>query len=398
VAGSFSLLVSLVLSVPIASSARPLVAAAGPVEVPPLGVSGVPVGEVARPSELPKDVLLEPPSDAVPVKESWDARLKRERAAAANPTVVGFDAKLSVEDPTARTSHGTTYHNLDGTWTTVIDDHAVNFLSNGVWEKIDPRVVPTRAGTWVTKANDFVLTFSSRAIKFASGEESVSWVPAGVGLPEPEVSEDGLTVTYREVWPGVDLRYRLETDMVIEEIVIRDAASVPVDGSFAFDVSGPGVKADDNGSLTFEGALGEDVVFGGVEVFDADGLPISTPDDVALTVGDRRVNGAGTVDLLSVVVDPAWAAKLPADAFPLVVDPTLAFGASIRVATSSNGGTCATNPLCDTARVGNLYTTVNRFWRTGVGFSYEAYLPTSTVASQLTAASLYMAYVSGATA
>ncbi|MEQ1872242.1 MAG: PA14 domain-containing protein [Ilumatobacteraceae bacterium] len=330
------------------------------------------------------------------MNESLDERLKREQAAAPKPAVVGFDANLSVEDPDGRTSHGTTYKNVDGTWTSVIDDNAVHYLVDGEWQKIDPRVIPTRTGEWVTKASDHVVTFSSKSIGLAVGTESVSWVPAEAALPTPQVSEDGLTVTYPNVWPGVDLRYRLSTDMVAEEIVISDTKSVPVDGSFAFDVTGPGLKTDGDGAASFEGAFGEGVGVGRVEVFDTHGLPISDAENVSLTVGDRKTSGNDKVDRLTVTVDPAWVSQLPADAFPLVVDPSVPyFGPSVRVATSNVGGTCSTNPLCDSARIGNIWTTVNRYWRTGVQFNYAAYLPTSTVASQLTSATLKMGYMSG---
>ncbi|MCE9623255.1 MAG: hypothetical protein K8R99_13010 [Actinomycetia bacterium] len=368
-------------------------AVAGPVEVPPLGVSGTPVGEVAKSEELPKDVLTEPPTDAVPVKESWATRLKREQAAAAKPSVVGFDEALSVEDESARSAYGTTFTNADGTQTTVIDDHLVHYLVDGKWQPIDPRVVQSGDGVWVTKANDRVATFSSKAIELASPRGAVRWVPEGVSLPEPEVSKDGLTVTYRQVWPGVDLVYRLETDMVKEEIVISDLASVPADGSFAFEVSGPGLQVDSKDALSFEGELGTDLFFGAVEVLNAGRLPISTPEVVSVEVADRRISGSSKVDSLRVGIDPEWAAGLPATAFPLIVDPTTGWGSWIQNAEASNYAFCGTNPFCNKARVGNFYWSgVNSYWHTGLGFDYSAYLPTSTVASQLQAASLHMSF------
>lgn len=71
---------------------------AEPVDVPPLEVTGTPKGEELRPQDVPEGVLLEPPSDAVPVEESWNERLEREREAAPSPEVVGFDEQLSDED------------------------------------------------------------------------------------------------------------------------------------------------------------------------------------------------------------------------------------------------------------------------------------------------------------
>lgn len=102
------------------------------VEIPPLGVTGTPKGEELRSEPLSDDVLLESPTDAVPLNESRDERLKREQAAAPKPAVVGFDAELSVEDPASRSAYGTTYKNVDGSWTTVIDDtkHRSGYLAS----------------------------------------------------------------------------------------------------------------------------------------------------------------------------------------------------------------------------------------------------------------------------
>jgi len=54
--------------------------------------------------------------------------------------------------------------------------------------------------------------------------------------------------------------------------------------------------------------------------------------------------------------------------------------------------------MCNHARVGNLnWAGALSLWHTGVTFDYTAYLPTATVASQLTAAKLQLSYVLGAT-
>ena len=143
------------------------------------------------------------------------------------------------------------------------------------------------------------------------------WTPVDGVLSDPVVSDDGLTVTYREVWPGVDLRYRLSTDAVKEDIVVSSAAVLPADGVFRFDVAGPGVQDDGSGHLRFEGALASDFSIGEVEVEDSAGLPISFADQVSQSVGGRR-NGLGgdRVDTVSIGVDPGWVAGLPASAFP----------------------------------------------------------------------------------
>ena len=363
----------------------------------PLGVSGSPQGETLKSVPLPDDVLLEPPTDALPSSESLDDRLQRERAAAVEPAVAGFDEKLSREVVTDRTANSSTFQNLDGTFTTKIENTTLHYQVGDRWELLDPRLVK-RDGVWQTAASDRVVTFSTEGVVLSSPKGEIAFAPSGVSLPEPSVSSDGLTVTYFQVWPGVDLRYRVSSDMVKEEIVIADRASIPVDGSFVFDVTGPGVSRAANGSVVVDGALGSDVRFGAVEVLNAQGLPISDPSVVRAEVGERSVLGKGSVDQLLVGVDPAWAAGLAPSAFPLVIDPTTYWGPWIQNATDHLGTGCPTNPGCARARVGNLnWGGGASYWHTVSSFDYSAYLPTSAVASQLQSASLQVAYMSGAT-
>ena len=400
VAAVFALAASSVVSADLTfSPAGPsVVAAAGLVTPPPLGVSGTPQGEAPSVEKAPTDVLRTAPSVGVPVEESLDDRLAREVLAADKPAVAGYDKALSVEDQSQRTAFGALYDNVDGTQSVVIGDRLVNYQVNGNWQKIDPRVVQNAAGVWVTKANDRVARFSSRFIELSAGDQRIRWVPSGVSLPDPEVSQDGLTVTYRAVWPGVDLRYLLSTDMLKEEIVVSDASAIPADGLFAFDVSGPGLSIDKKGAVTIDGELGAQIFFGGVEIRSAAGLPIPNAKGASLDVTGRREVGGEKVDRLTVAVDPVWAASLPANAFPLVVDPTNYWAAFIQNAEDHNLGPCPTNPMCNHARVGNLnWAGALSLWHTGVTFDYTAYLPTATVASQLTAATLQLSYALGAT-
>ena len=364
----------------------------------PLGVSGEAVGESLKADPVADDVLVEPPSDAVPSDESLEERLDRERAASVEPAVEGFDEVRSVEDVSERSEFASTYENVDGTSTMIVENKPVHFRSNGRWVRIEPQVV-RKNGEWVTKAGDRLAKFSSKRIELVGRTGSVRFAPAGVVLPEPVVSDGGLTVTYPQVWPGVDLRYRLETDSVKEEIVINDPSAVPLDGSFAFEVSGPGLRKNADGRVGVEGALGSELFFGDAEVFDAKGAPISGPDQVRIEVGDRKDDGNGKIDRLTVGVDPVWAVSLPADAFPLVLDPTLGWNTWQQVATDNWGIQCSTNPACNRSRVGNSWwgPGQDHFWHSVVQYDYSAVLPTASVQSQLYNASLHISYAGGVT-
>ena len=255
-----------------------------------------------------------------------------------------------------------------------------------------------QSGVWETAAGDHIARFDSKFIELSSGKGRVRFAPQGVTLPTPVVSVDGLTVTYPEVWPGVDLRYRLLTDAVKEEIVITDARALPAGGRFLFDVSGPGLKKDENGNVRIEGELGTDLLLSGVVVYSAEGLPVSNPTVVSTSLGDRRENGNDKIDSLAVGVDPVWAGALPKSAFPLVVDPGYYWAPFIQVAESQPGWSCGTNPNCPHASVGNSFLFGgDQMWRTAFGYDYTAFLPTSTVASVLTKAEIVMTYSSGTT-
>ena len=79
----------------ISRALAPSAAAAGVVSPLPLGVTGTAQGEVPPTDPAPTDVLLTPPSRGVPVDESLDERLARERAAAPRPAVA-FDLTTDV--------------------------------------------------------------------------------------------------------------------------------------------------------------------------------------------------------------------------------------------------------------------------------------------------------------
>jgi RHS repeat-associated protein len=323
-----------------------------------------------------------------------DEVLAGENARTAGDAPAGFVEGSSVEDASARTEYSTTFANPDGSRTTIIDDHAVHYLDGTRWERIDARL-RRRGNAWETTASSRIARFSNREVQLSSGRGRVSFAPRDRTLPEPLVSSDGLIVTYPQVWPGVDLRYRLGTDYVKEELVVASATSIPSDG-FTFDVNGPGLRLDE-GRLRIEGALGNELFFSGVEVLDAAGTPISAPEDVAVELARKGANDRGRIDGLTIGVDAEWVASLPEDAFPIVVDPSNYWGPFIQNATANGGWWCPGNPFCNHTRVGNSLAGGDRYWRTGTSYDYSAYVPTATVESQLYSASLLLTHRGGVT-
>ena len=246
--------------------------------------------------------------------------------------------------------------------------------------EIDARVVEDKAkkGEWVTSASEVVARFSSKGVEISSGNERIRMAPSGVVLPEPIVSDGGLTVTYAAVWPGVDLRYRLSPNTVKEEIVLASPAAA-VD-TFTFDVKGPGLKRRDGGGVVIEGLLGAQLGFGELQVFDRNGLPVAGPERGGL-IADDAVVVPGSQDKsnkLTVSLQPGWLQTIPADLYPLVIDPTVfgPYGQFEQVAWGNYGNVCSLP--CAHSRVGNNpFMGANVNWRSLVRFDYTGILPSA---------------------
>ena len=208
--------------------------------------------------------------------------------------------------------------------------------ADGRWAEIDVSVAPVEgvAGVVSTRAGPWSATFApvgpgvGGVSVVAADGDVLSWRPSAMtATVAPKVSEDGLMVTYRGVWPGVDLRYRLSTVGIAEEMVLT---SPEAQGVFAFDVDQrlvrDGVAEAEAAKLdklpdvqrrisrfSIEGVDG--IELGAPKMLTGDGVPLSDAPVVSLA-GD-----AGKGSVWTVGVDDAWLKSQPVDAFPLVLDP-----------------------------------------------------------------------------
>jgi len=139
----------------------------------------------------------------------------------------GFVAGKSVEDRSLRTQTVKTFLNPDGTHTSQISSIPVHYWDGQAWEDIDNHIVAEagRSGVLRNKANGFAVRFAPAGSGLSIEDDGTSFTMAPQGANRrsvtPSVGTDGLTVLYRDVWPGVDLRYQVEADHVKEEIVVR---------------------------------------------------------------------------------------------------------------------------------------------------------------------------------
>lgn len=240
-------------------------------------------------------------------------------------TAAAVSAGPRVEVPALRSRTADTFRNADGSFTTTVSSHSVNYKdSAGMWQPIGVNLVPSvQAGyAWANGANRFKVDFKSSATSdFARLE--IGGVPVALSLIGATAAAGraaGSGFAYDSVLPGVDLRYDVTSDDVKESLVLHDA-SAPTDYRFRLRPLGPPLQAEEqfDGSWVFRASAKGPVLF-------ALAAPSATDASGAAPLGQGRVSmsvqqsgGAFTVD---VAVDKAWLQD-PARQFPVTVDPSV---------------------------------------------------------------------------
>ena len=302
-----------------------------------------------------------------------------------------------------RTATSQVFENSDGTHTIRLFDEPRFFESGDGWAEIDNTVVPdaSRLGVLTNAANSWSVEFApldEGGVRITSEAGSVSFAPVGGAavVPVAGAGEDADTVTYREVWPGVDLVYTVAGDRVKEDIILRDPAGAR--SAYEFAVAGVDVASTptESGALAMDTATGDRLWLAPPMVTGGDGRPLldagptlsSRPRELA---GDQGVsalpgrpgdgvlgelNGERVTDVLSVGVDPTWLEAQPASAYPIRLDPTVVLftGSDAWRSYASNGYSCGSAEGCH-ARAGNSRpSNTDLYWRSVVHFPYESYL------------------------
>ena len=224
--------------------------------------------------------------------------------------------------------------------------------------------------------------------------ERVRFGLAGAGESRAEVA--GSKVTYPGIEPGVDAVYEVTTGSVKETLVVEDRGAA-ADGVWEFGLSLPQ-------------GLSPKLVDGDVLLRDGDGttaitIPIPYVWDSSATEARAAadVNGRWEVEHVSgarearenqpsrwtlrLVVDGAWLED-PARVYPVMVDPTVAYGPS-GYRSLSTQGVVAVDP---NIRIGNTRTTTG-IWRTRIAYPYE-----QLFGRQITNAWVHTVFLDGAVA
>src|SRR5688500_626164 len=228
-----------------------------------------------------------------------------------SPPRASADVGVRRELPELRTEFSNTYANADGTKTTLISSRPVNFATASGWAPINATLVADVAGSGSgvvrTVANSWTAAFAPDGVRVRDGEHELALLPVDGTAQTPRVGVDGSSVTYDEVWPGVDLRYRVLADELKEEIVLTRR---PDANAFAFATS-TAFEADPDapGGLRPVGPLASAWRVPPPEVLDAGGMPV---DGAVAQFTATAAAGADAGAEVVVTVDPAWLDSLGA--------------------------------------------------------------------------------------
>ena len=341
----------------------------------------------------------------------------QENAAAdiGNPKT-GFDPARSMEIASERTEFSSVFANPDGTRSVRVGNTPQNYqLADKTWAPIDPQLVPdpVHPGEFDATKNVFTVHVDTSGVTVRSPSGRLLTMAPAAPLPAPVLSPDRTSVTYPEVWPGVDVRYEVTNFGVSKAIVIKrpDAQT-----AFPLIYAGAQVQKDAKGALSLVGPIADEMVLGQVEVSDSTGVPVTSDAAPSTSVlngpapqGPPALASTPAVSsTVTLAINSKWLSSLPAAAFPVVVDPGVTIGHmanwsyawALRWSTGLQTA-CATapgNPNCPYVQVGNAFTTGVLQWRSVFAFDYSAYLPSAAWDSRLYSASINLTQVSGSTA
>jgi RHS repeat-associated protein len=219
-----------------------------------------------------------------------------------------------------RTATTKVYANADGSRSLEESLHPSSYQdSNGNWQDIDTTLFQdAKTGHWKSGANDWTTNFgdvsATSGVQLIRGAQTLSFKPVGGSTVSPVVSGNSpqQVITYRNVWPGVDVNYTVTTDALKETLVIKSKLAAT---TFNFDTSGANLTPDaslGSGWFKMDGDLSNFRIAAPTIATQTQGVVGAQP-YVTQTLNGSR---------LTVAVDSKWFSNLQTSDFPLNVDPT----------------------------------------------------------------------------
>ena len=319
----------------------------------------------------------------------------------------------------ARTATSTTYLNKDGSLTKTSYFSPHFYQNNGSWEPIDntlvtddnaadsgnifgqalgaveswlstPNAYKTQANSWLARFTPS--DFTGGMVRIKQGSSQVGFSPVNANKVNPVFVTDAKgqqTVHYDNLWNGVDVTYKVESDMVKESVIIKNKSAA---SQVQFKIIGADLQKPSKSSSP--GDVQPDFVIDGA----LDNKFGINPANLILNhygfVGGKdsglmQTYGNGT---LTMGVSSSYLQSLPDDAFPAVIDPTVtstfgARGVGSYMSFESNGTICYPN-TCD-LYAGGLYDG-NHVWQDWRGALFTPYTELEPGSNSLTSATLYL--------
>ncbi len=221
--------------------------------------------------------------------------------------------------------------NPDGTFTTTYSVRPMYWQDpkTGEWMDFDNRLASLTNDpdyAYRNSSNGYTVSFGKPAGLLAGGplmrleSSGGSLSVSALGAGPSGASADGASVTYKDVYPGVDARYTVDDERVKEDLLIKSAPASAASLAFKFSLSLDGLSASKNaeGSIDFKDSSGK-VVFEVPTPFMTDSSNGGGDYSQAVKL-DLTDLGGGRVQLV-LTPDLAWLSD-PSRVYPVDLDPT----------------------------------------------------------------------------
>jgi RHS repeat-associated protein len=299
-----------------------------------------------------------------------------------------------------RTAKSSTFQNGDGTVTQRNYMHAQFYKKGNAWATINNKLSEDKnagdstnalgkalgqAESWFSSTNNYTTTTNDWLTRFSpsdsdkgmvrvqKGNEQLGYVPVNANKVDPTIktNEDGSqSVFYYDLWEGVDVQYVVQNDAVKENIIIKNKSA---QSSVAFKVVGAGLKKQKPMPNMAPGYELTGVAGGAFSIAPSNLILNESGMVTEPNVFSQSVSG----NTITLSVDKDFINKLPAKAFPAVIDPSTFYSnAGTRdygnyVSFKSDGYICYYN-VCN-IYAGSLWdSSYNlRYWRNAFYIPYD---------------------------
>ncbi len=239
-----------------------------------------------------------------------------------------------------RTANSDVFKNTDGSYTQTYYLAPKYYQKDNQWQTVDTTLVEDKnAGdsdnpfgklygqvqsavdaeqAFIVKDNKWQVRFgpsdfSGGMVRIKQGVEQIGFSPVGAKRVAPVVTTDSLghqIVHYYDLWPGVNVEYKVYSAQLKENIILKDKNATT---NFEFSMIGATLEADTTqpGGFKVKGVLNDQFSVRPVNLLLADSGLVTDP-----VYHQTYANGK-----IHIAVDEGYVRGLQASAFPVTVDP-----------------------------------------------------------------------------